>query len=131
MHEIEDFLNDGGSESDPWEIAHEESLLFHLVGAKDAFLHEINDAYGRPLQMHEADEPRLEKALTGKGVTSKALQELRQLLDDPNSWLAHARECRNHRTHRHSVPRIYHEGVLYGPIQDSTPLLSLPSCVKL
>lgn len=42
-----------------FERAHYESVLFHVVGAKDSFLQEINDAYGRPLKPHQVKERRL------------------------------------------------------------------------
>jgi len=111
LEEIETRLDKGGSESDAFEIAHEESFLFHLMGAKDAFLHEINDALGKPLPMKDVREMTLEDELEAKGATSPALTELRKLQFDPSSWLAFATECRNHGTHRHRVPRNYYDGV--------------------
>lgn len=75
--------------SSPFVRAHEESCLFHAVGAKDAFLQEINGAYGLGLAMNRVDEPRLEDTLNKAGKASKEVSEIRNLLTPGSaSWLA-------------------------------------------
>ena len=48
---------------DDFERAHEESFLFHLVGAKDSFLQELNAAYRLELPIKQVKETNLQKAM--------------------------------------------------------------------
>lgn len=96
--------------SSPFVRAHEESLLFHAVGAKDAFLQEINGAYGLGIAMNQVSERRLRGALGKAGKTCKALSEIQSLLAQGTSWLAVAVELRNQGTHRAAVSRLFHVG---------------------
>lgn len=97
---------------DDFERAHEESFLFHLVGAKDAFLQEINVAYKLELPFHKVKEHELRKVLKAKALESLALDEIERLEEklevDKAGWLAIAIELRNHGTHRSNIPRILH-----------------------
>jgi len=101
-----------GSErrGDDFERAHQESFLFHLIGARDAYLQELNLFHGRGLHLEDVSRWKLEKALRDKGTQSKALEKLTELENDLESWLSRAKEMRDHSTHRHSVPRLYHVG---------------------
>lgn len=112
LREIERFLNGGGSESDPCEIAHEESLLFHLLGVVDAFLMEINRNKALGLKPNNVNKNNVAKALGYSGSTCPALQELHQLESDQMSWLATARVCRNRSTHQYRVARMYDRGAV-------------------
>ena len=93
-----------------WVRAHEESVLDQVVGAKDAFLQEINAAYGAGLQMHQVHEDRLLHRL-GAGK-SPELDEIMRVSDPANdwTWLALTLEIRNHGTHRARPPVVYYEG---------------------
>ena len=93
-----------------FERAHEESCLFHIVGAKDAFLQEINEAYKLDVLIERVNEDTLCRALKERGAVSPALTEIRNLKSDKTSWLAIAIELRNHGTHRSNIPRIFYEG---------------------
>lgn len=93
-----------------WVRAHEESVLAQVVGAKDAFLQEINVAYGSPLQMYQVTEDRLLDKLGSR--KSSALDEIVRLRDPANgwSWLALTVEVRNHGMHRARPSVVYYEG---------------------
>jgi hypothetical protein len=95
---------------DEFDRAHQESFLFHLHGTRDAFLQELNVYYGCGLPLNEVTRGKLDKALQDTGKRSRALDHLVSLESDPNSWINCAKEMRDHSTHRHSVPRLYHVG---------------------
>jgi len=98
--------------ADDFERAHEESFLFHLIGAKDSFLQEINAAYNIGLPFKDVKESTLRRKLEAKAVESPALKEIVRLEErlevDEAGWLAVAIELRNHGTHRSNIPRILH-----------------------
>jgi hypothetical protein len=98
------------SQADPFVRAHQESVLFHVVGAKDSFLQEINAAYGRHLKPWEIDEKSLARKLEEIGVQCQALSRLVELENDEQSWLAQTIALRNQGTHRYHINRSYHEG---------------------
>ena len=99
---------------DAFERAHEESLLFHLIGAKDSFLQEINVAYQLGLNMWDVKEESLENKLKTRRRKSNELKEIikleerRKKRENRKSWLAIAIELRNHGTHRFNIPRLFH-----------------------
>jgi len=97
----------GGNEFDR---AHQESFLYHLLGAKDAFLIELNIYYACGLPETDLALGKLRTALKENGKTSAELAELYTLENDPDSWLSHAKEMRDHSTHVASVPRAFHIG---------------------
>jgi len=82
--------------------------LFHLIGAKDSFLQEVNVAYRLGLEEHLVCERTLRKALRAKGVCSPALAEITRLeKPKPSNWLAVAIALRNQGTHRHRAKRHF------------------------
>ena len=93
-----------------FELAHVESLLFHVVGAKDSLLQEINDAYGRLLQPHKVNEESLKRTLTKRNTRCEALDKLLELESDDESWLAQTIELRNQGTHRCHIARSIYLG---------------------
>ena len=93
---------------DAFERAHEESFLFHFIGAKDYFLQEINVAYEIGLSIRQVRESRLQSVLEAKAVASPALNTIVKLKSDKTSWLAVAIELRDHGTHRSNIPRLFH-----------------------
>ena len=99
--------------ADDFERAHVESFLFHLIGAKDSFLQEINAAYELGLRFKDVTEKRLGSKLEVKAVESPALKEIVRLEVDKASWLAQAIELRNHGTHRFHISRNFHKGGKY------------------
>lgn len=96
--------------ADDFERAHEESFLFHLLGAKDSFLQEINAAYELGLPIRKVREETLKNALKKKELKSPALARIIELKEDKNSRLAIAIELRNHGTHRSHIPRHFVRG---------------------
>ena len=92
---------------DSFERAHEEAVLYHVIGAKDAFLQEINAAYELGLKPSRVEENNLDKALKREGKTCQALQELMQLKRDKSSWLYKAILLRNLGTHRKGPARLF------------------------
>lgn len=90
--------------------AHQESYLYHLLGAKDAFLLELNAYYQSGLPTTNLTGGKLRDALQRTGRQSPELKELYELENDTNSWLSHAKEMRDHSTHVSGVPRKFHLG---------------------
>jgi hypothetical protein len=97
----------GGSDLDR---AHQESFLFHLFGAKDAFLIELNVYYEGGLRNTNLSMGKLRKALRKQGRGSPELAELYKLERNKTSWLSHAKGMRDHSTHVLGVPRTFHHG---------------------
>lgn len=95
---------------DDFERSHIESFLFHFFGARDAFLQELNLYYDCGLELHEVSVRRLNDCFKKKGVNCTELEELSALEAEQGSWLHNAKEMRDHSTHRHSVPRVFHVG---------------------
>ena len=95
---------------DQFERAHEEAVLFHVTGAKDAFLQEINAAYDVDIESHKINEYALEKALRGQNKTCPAIQELMELKSDESSWLYEANLLRNYGTHNLGLSRTFFVG---------------------
>jgi len=100
----------GEGRGDPFERAHEEAVLFHVIGAKDAFLQEINAAYDLGLAPAKITENNLAKALVKKGNNCPALQELMVLKKSESSWLNQAILLRNLGTHRAGPSRTFFVG---------------------
>ena len=48
---------------DPWENAHIESCMYHLAGAVEAILHEINIGYSLNLRLQNVTWDKVEKIL--------------------------------------------------------------------
>jgi hypothetical protein len=95
---------------DDFDRAHQESFLYHLLGAKDSFLVELNIYYSGGLVNKDLTAGKLRKALNAKGKSSKELAELYSLENDENSWLFQAKEIRDHSTHVAGVARAFHLG---------------------
>ncbi len=92
---------------DDFERAHEESFLFHLIGAKDSFLQELNAAYKLDLPIKQVIETHLQKALKEKTISSPALTTIVRLEEDETSWLAIGIELRHQGMHRSNIPRHF------------------------
>ena len=109
VHLVE-LLNYPGRRGDGYEHAHQESFLFHFLGARDAFLAELNLYYKAGLASDGVSMGKIRNALKRRGVQCSELKELYELEQDSNSWLAHAKEFRDHSMHVHGVSRTYHRG---------------------
>lgn len=95
---------------DDFERAHQESFLYHLLGAIDAFLQELNGYYDCGLSPSRVRRQTLSREMEKRGVTSLALKELDGLASNSKSWLSVAKELRDHVTHRKSVTMKFFVG---------------------
>jgi hypothetical protein len=107
LDELKEIGRIGGSEFDR---AHQESFLYHLLGAKEAFLIELNVYYAGGLAENNLTAGLLRNALKAQGKESKELAELYTLENEDSSWLFHAKEMRDHSTHVAAVTRAFHLG---------------------
>ncbi len=92
------------------ERAHEESFLYHLIGAKDSLLQEINYALGLEVPEHLVKERTLRAALDQSGRSCKALDEIETLKNTESNWMNLAIRFRNQGTHRTDIPRGFYRG---------------------
>jgi hypothetical protein len=94
---------------DDFERAHQESFLYQLLGARDAFLAEINYYYdaGAPDGASMGD---IYRALKKRNVGSSELAKLYGLEKDDGSWFSKAKRMRDHSTHKSNVPRTFYAG---------------------
>jgi hypothetical protein len=97
----------GGSDFDR---AHQESFLYHLLGAKESFLLELNAYYKCGLPSEELTAGKLRTAIKSQKKHSDELAELHTLENDSTSWLFHAKKMRDHSTHVAGISRAYHLG---------------------
>jgi hypothetical protein len=95
---------------DDFDRAHQESFLYHLLGAKEAFLIELNTYYSGGLPSNELTAGKLRDALKEKGKASKELAELYLLESDQSSWLSFTKEMRDYSTHVSGASRDFHLG---------------------
>ncbi len=93
-----------------FERAHEEAFFFHLRGAQDAFLIELNIYYNAGLDLQKISAGKLRNALAAQGRQSPELAELYQLEQDSASWYHRLKEMRDWTTHFRGVPRMFFVG---------------------
>ncbi len=99
-----------GLSGDDNDRAHQESFLYHLLGAKESFLIELNAYYSGGLPNTDLTAGKLREALKAKGKASKELSVLYSLETDQNSWLSFAKELRDYSTHISGAIRGFHLG---------------------
>jgi hypothetical protein len=92
--------------NDEWENAHQESSFFHLAGAVEMLLHEINDRYSLGLAPTKITWNTIADQLRQSNQSSLAFEHLAQLRSDTTSWLALLFEWRNHGAHRRRIGKI-------------------------
>jgi len=97
----------GGSDFDR---AHQESFLYHLLGAPAAFLAELNIYYSASVPRESLSPGSLRNALRLQGKSSPELAELFTLDQDEYSWYAEAKAMRDWSTHQGGVLRAFHLG---------------------
>ena len=90
--------------------AHQESFLYHLLGAKEAFIQELNIYYSGGLNQNSVSPGALREKLSKEGKKSRELAEIYILENNNSSWLFHAKEMRDHSTHVSGVPRVFYAG---------------------
>ncbi len=106
IDELENYPN--ATSNDAWENAHQESCFYHLAGAVDALLHEINDAYSLGLDTTQVSWRLVEERLGKTEQTSRAFAHCVQLKQQEGSWLNLLFEWRHHGAHRGRVAKIVH-----------------------
>ena len=97
---------------DDFERSHHESFFFHLYGAADAFLQEINIYYECGLSVEKVSRRQLEASLRKRNLVSKELLELEAAERGDSGNLSDAREFRHHSAHRGGIPMQHY---LNGP----------------
>lgn len=115
--------DDSGSIS---ERAHEESFLFHLVGAKDSFLQEINYALALGLPERGVTEENLRTTLNKQGKNCQALDEIEKHKNDEGNWLNLAIWFRNQGTHRANIRRLFRRGGVEESVSFTDPYTEQP-----
>ena len=83
-----------------FERAHYESILFHMYGAIDAFLQELNIYYACELPISKVSRRALAKNLAKRALVSSELLEIEALQSPANDSLGTFSEFRHHATHR-------------------------------
>jgi hypothetical protein len=97
----------GGTDTDR---ALQESFLFHLLGARDAILQELNVYYGTRLKPSSVTILTLQGSIKQQGPRSEELAKLYELEKDEDSWLCHAKQMRDYCAHVAGLARHYHLG---------------------
>ena len=97
----------GGSDFDR---AHQEAFLFQLLGAKEAFLIELNAYYELSLPNIGLTVGKLRKSLKEQGKHSPELAKLFSLERDEDSWLSQAKVMRDYSTHVSGIIHKFHLG---------------------
>lgn len=116
------------SSADDFETGHQEAFLYHLLGALDSFLQELNICYRCAIPIDQVTRSRLRTELEKKDVSSPELAEISDLEKREDSWLGLAKEMRDHSTHRQRIARIFYEGgPLSGQVRLKHPKSQKPS----
>ena len=106
VDELHAYINQGAN--DDWENAHEESCLFHLVGAVESTFSEMNDVYGLGLAEHEIGFRKLKEC----AATNPDLQKTFKVYTDArDGWLGLVYEIRNVMAHRRHHGKLVQMGV--------------------
>lgn len=95
---------------DEWETAHQESCFYHLAGAVEAVLHEINAGYGLHLEARDVDWDKVRAKLKTTKQPSPAFDLLvaEKGKDKKTGWLSQLLDWRNHGAHRGRVGKLVH-----------------------
>lgn len=104
IQELQGYAN--AESNDDWENAHQESCFFHLAGAVDSLLHEVNDAYSLGLELTEVGWRRVSQELQSTGQHSSTFSHSRALREEEGSWLDLLFEWRNHGAHRRHCGKV-------------------------
>lgn len=107
---LNELKKNGGHGGTDFDRAYQEAFLFHLLGAKEAFLSELNFYYAVGVPERDISPGKIRDALKKRGLESTELAELYCLGNNQKSWLFHAKEMRDHSAHVAEVPRAYHMG---------------------
>jgi hypothetical protein len=107
---IEELRRQPDGRGHDFERAHQEATLAHLFGAYAALFQELNLYLGCNLNPEDVTLGKMRKALKERGKNDPLLTELYQLEKNPNSWLCHAKDMRDHSTHVSHIPLVHYAG---------------------
>jgi hypothetical protein len=107
---LEELQMQGPPDGGDFDKAHQESFLFYLLAARDAFLAELNHYYAAGLRPDALSPGKIRDVLKMRGLRSTELRTLYKLEQDESSWFAKAKEMRDHSAHVQGVPRAYFLG---------------------
>ena len=93
---LDELKEQGPLSGNDFDKAHQESFLFHLFGARDALLQELNHYYGANLSPEELTSGKLRAALEGQGLKSEELKALHELEQDEESWYRQTKDMRDY-----------------------------------
>lgn len=96
---IEEITGLTGPLGQPLQRAHMESYFFHLLGALDSFLGELNFYYDCGLSDCNLSVGNIRENLKSRGLPYGEVSEIYLLQHDPHSWLSSAKRLRDHCTH--------------------------------
>ncbi len=125
LGELEEHRRSVPGRGDEFERAHVESFLFHLFGAKDAFIEELNVYYNcglRKTPESHISPGEIRKVLELQGRKSPELAEIFILENEEDNWLFHAGKMRHHVTHVAALARVF----LWGGTRDGEVWLKNP-----
>lgn len=89
---------------DDFERCHLEAFLFHLHGAVDAFMQELNIYYGCGLRVDKVSRRKLRESLANQDAVSVELAELEALEREQEHFLGLTKDIRHFVTHRGGLP---------------------------
>jgi hypothetical protein len=125
---LDDLKERPGNLADDFQRARQEAFLFHLFGAGDAFLHEVNEHYRCGLAPDKVTLRELEAKLQSNGLSSPQLAEIRKMEKDKALTLGRLKEWRDNSTHRSGVPINYNfGGKLHGKLDFHDPATGNPT----
>lgn len=107
---LDELIERNNYNGDDFERAHQESFLYHLLGAKESFIIELNTYYNTGLVGKGISMGNIRKELKSRGLKSEELKELFLLEEDDSSWLFHAKSMRDYSTHIANVPLHFNVG---------------------
>lgn len=107
---LDELKSQGPPSGNDFDRAHQESFLFHLLGARDAFLAELNHYYQAGVASDVLSLGKIRNELKKKLITSPEVATLYKIEQDESSWYCIAKDMRNYSTHIQAVPRHYFLG---------------------
>ncbi len=105
-----DELN-GRPEYDDFQRAHEESCIFHLIGAVEGTFQEMNTVFGLGLPMKEVKLPALRDRATSNAGLEATLKIYVEARNGSKNWLSLVYEMRNVSMHRTHNPQVVSFGM--------------------
>lgn len=118
---------DAGSGGSDIERSHLESSLFHLIGAREAFLAELVEYYSLGRIAGEVTLGNVRNALEAQGKSKEEVSEFFMLERDTSSWFSKAKRLRDQAIHKGAPPHHFslHLGggnPMPGPVKVAIPM---------